>query len=103
LHSDADDSNDTVVFKNKIPPSLTAIAIEDETVCCKIIVPVIPVRMTESWMLADKELFKNEIGTNKSDNELGINRFPENIARPKEVIRDAIRISRRDMVQRRRR
>jgi len=69
---------------------------------CKTTRIVIPVRMIESWLLADKDLFKKEIGTDKTDGALGINRNPESIANPKEVIKDAIRIARQDIVQRRR-
>jgi len=46
---------------------------------------------------------KKEIGTTKSDAELGLNRNPESIANPKRLIADAIRIARQDEVKRRRR
>lgn len=35
------------------------------------------IQMVEAWMLADKELLKSEIGTQKSDFELGILRAPK--------------------------
>ena len=54
-------------------------------------------------MLADKALLKQEIGTNKSDIELGINRHPETVSDPKEVISNAIRIAREELTQKRRR
>ena len=38
---------------------------------------IVPIQMTESWMLAEKELLKKEIGTDKTDIELGIHRDPE--------------------------
>lgn len=44
-------------------------------------------------MLADKRLLKEQIGTNKTDNELGISRTPESISNPKEVIKEVIRLS----------
>ena len=49
--------------------------------------------MIEAWMLADKTLLKEEIGTNLSDSALGIARDPEKIADPKAVISEAIRIA----------
>ena len=58
--------------------------------------------MIESWVLADKELLKSEIGTKKTDTELGIQRPPESIADPKQVIEDAIRIGRQDLPKKRR-
>lgn len=70
---------------------------------CKILTPVIPVRMMEAWMLADKDLLKAEIGTQKSDNDLGIDRDPEVIADPKSVIEEAIRVAQSDLPRRRQR
>ena len=61
-----------------------------------------PVYETEAWMLADKGFFKSEIGTKLSDSELKIHRNPESIARPKEVIEEAIRISRKQLTKKRR-
>lgn len=69
---------------------------------CRNIVPIIPVHMTESWMLADIELLKNEIGTTLSNVDLGLNRMPESVAQPKDLINNAIRISRTGLVRRRR-
>ena len=59
--------------------------------------------MMESWMLADKALLKNEIGTTKTDNELKIDRAPETIADPKAVIEEAIRIAQQEKTKRKRR
>ena len=44
-------------------------------------------------MLADKQLLKDEIGTTKSDDELGINHDPESMSDPKQVVKEAIRIA----------
>lgn len=57
---------------------------------CKIITPIIPVRMIEAWMLSDTQLLKEEIGTKKTDHELGLDRPPESIADPKSTIEEAI-------------
>jgi hypothetical protein len=53
-------------------------------------------------MLADKSLLKNEIGTNKTHNELGIYKNPEQYADPKTVIKDAIRIANQERTRRHR-
>lgn len=100
IHTDADDSTEDNIFEHKIRPALEQINNLDGATYCKNIVPIIPVYMTESWMLADKELFKKQLGTTLSDEDLGINRNPENIPRPKEIIEEAIRIA---MQERRRR
>lgn len=102
VHTDADNTTVTDVMQNKITPARQALEQQDSTNTCQNLVATIPIQMMESWMLADKELFKLEIGTTLSDNILGINRIPESIADPKFTIEEAIRISRRDVVKRRR-
>jgi len=102
VHSDADDATNQNVLDNKIAPARELIKAQSDDTTCKILVPAIPVQMMESWMLADKDLLKNEIGTTKTDNELGINRSPESITDPKAVIEEAIRIARQEITRRRR-
>lgn len=103
IHTDADTNTYEERFRNKILPTQEYLNnIEDEDIC-KLLIPIIPVRMTEAWMLADKQLLKNEIGTTKSDSELVINRDPEAFSDPKEVIENAIRIATQDYPKRRRR
>ena len=101
VHIDADDKTDKNVYENKINPALNALESCSEDIC-KNIVPIVPIQMTESWMLADKDLLKKEIGTNKNDNELGIYKTPEMYADPKETISAAIRIANQERTRRRR-
>ena len=100
VHTDADNQTDTNAYQNKISPAISALENCDEDIC-KQIVPIIPIQMTESWMLADKSLFKKMIGTNKSDNDLGIYKAPEEYANPKEVIKEAIKIAVQERPKRR--
>jgi Domain of unknown function (DUF4276) len=102
VHTDSDDQSSANVYQSKIIPSQELLYTKDEKQFCKIMVAIVPVHETEAWMLADTELLKQEIGTNKTDNELGINRLPENIANPKETIEEAIRIARADLTRKRR-
>ncbi|MEB0262343.1 MULTISPECIES: DUF4276 family protein [unclassified Mucilaginibacter] len=102
VHVDADSANDQLVITNKIKPLSDFFAAHPDSDICKILVSIIPVHMSESWMLADKELLKEEIGTDKTDLELGLNRPPESYADPKSAIEAAIRIARQNMVRRRR-
>jgi hypothetical protein len=102
LHTDSDDSNDTNVFKTKIIPAINLIDKQDENNVCKKIVAVVPIQMTESWMLADKELLKSEIGIEGTDLELGINKNPEEIANPKAVIENIIRLSKENLTRKKR-
>lgn len=101
VHADADSENQDAALRYKFNPAMEAIVKTDD--CCDIIVPIIPVRMTESWMLSDKDLFKSEIGTSKNNNDLEIARNPEEIADPKAVIEEAIRIATEDFPNRRNR
>lgn len=103
VHADADSNTNNIAYNNKIKPLLDRIKEQDDTQYCKTIIPIIPIQETESWMLADKELLKKFIGTDKNDNDLKINKNPEQIKNPKEVIEEAIRIARSDLTKRRRR
>lgn len=102
VHTDADDENDHQAFQFKIQPAFERIHQSTEEVC-KLPVAIVPVQMTEAWMLADTELFKKELNTNKTDFELGIHRSPESIANPKAVIEEAIRIATQGTGRRQRR
>jgi len=100
IHTDADRDNYHERWNNKIEPAQKALDEKGEDYC-KLLTPVIPVRMIEAWMLADKALLKSEIGTTKSDGDLGISRNPEAIANPKHVIEEAIRIATEHLPKRR--
>ena len=102
VHTDSDNPSAQNAYQNKIHPAIRMLENQSEDDCCKILAAIIPIQETEAWMLADKELLKQEIGTDKTDNDLGINRQPEDIANPKEIIEAAIRVARVEMTRRRR-
>lgn len=102
IHTDSDDKDDSAVFSHKIIPAIEFILYQEDNQVCKKIVPVVPIQMTESWMLADKELLKSEIGIEMSDFDLGIHRHPEDMANPKAIIENIIRVSKENQVKRRR-
>ena len=102
VHCDADDTTDTNTFNNKIIPAFSVVCNTEGNHLCKTLVAIVPVVMTEAWILSDKELLKSEIGTDKTDAELGINRFAEIYDNPKERIENAIRIARQNLTRRRR-
>lgn len=103
IHVDADDVNDFGVFSSKINPAFASTQKIPNGTVCKNLVAVVPVQMTEAWMLCDKALLKAEIGTSKTDEELGIGKSPENYSNPKQVIETAIAVARRNLTRRRRR
>lgn len=102
VHTDSDNREDSNVFKNKIIPAIDLVQQQDDDAVCKQIVAIVPIQMTESWMLVDKELLKNEIGIESSDSELGLSKNPEEITNPKNVIENIIRISKESQVKRKR-
>ncbi|QDH78990.1 DUF4276 family protein [Echinicola soli] len=54
VHSDADSPN-KILANQKVSRALENLKNSQEE-CCEIITPIIPVRMTEAWMIADKDL-----------------------------------------------
>lgn len=102
VHTDSDDFSDELIFNSKIIPSNDALLLQDENFYCKIMIAIVPIQMTESWMIADKELLKSEIGIEKTDAELGIHLNPESINNPKNVIENIIRVSKEDQTKRKR-
>jgi hypothetical protein len=102
VHVDADDIDDGNVFLHKIGPAFALVRGSQDCVC-KNLLAIVPVRMSEAWMLADKDLLKTEIGTSRSDYDLNIHRAPESFADPKAVIEEAIRLARAGFTARRRR
>jgi hypothetical protein len=96
VHADADNLSSDNTYRYKIKPAFELISKVEDAVC-RNIVPIVPVFETESWLLADKDVFKRVIGTKKSDFELGIDGNPELMSRPKEKIENAIRIGRLEM------
>ena len=102
VHTDADSADDADAFGFRIQPAFQRIK-DTGNHACEILVAVVPVQMTEAWMLADGELLKNELMTAKTSAELGIDRKPEMFADPKATLKEAIRIAFEDMPKRRRR
>ncbi len=103
VHRDADNPSIGNAYKNSIEPARQTLQNLPESEYCRVMVAIVPVQETEAWMLVDKVLLKKQIGTNKKDVELGIHRNPEDIANPKEVIIEAIRIARQGLTKKRRR
>ncbi len=102
VQADADTTTSKDTYQYKINPAKKILKEQNEEDYCKILVALVPLQETESWLLADKELFKNEIGTTKTNKQLGINRNPEAIANPKEIIQEAIRIVQKKNTKQRR-
>ncbi|NOX45621.1 MAG: DUF4276 family protein [Chlorobi bacterium] len=102
VHCDSDAPSAEKVLSNKIHPTFKIV--ENTVGACRNLVAIIPVQMTEAWMLADIELFLREINTNKSCNELNLpcktNQI-EKISNPKNRIEHAIREAQSNVPKRR--
>lgn len=103
IHADSDARDIANVMEFKFTPFAEALNQLADDEYCKAIVPVIPIQMTEAWMMADKELLKIKIAAQgKRDIDLGLERSPEAYADPKQAIVDAIRIAQAEKTKRRR-
>ena len=103
IHADADDVDTRNVLSNKFSPLSAALDEVSDEKYCKVIVPIIPVRMTEAWMMADKGKLAEQIGAGTlSLEELGLHLPPEKYSNPKESIKMAIVQARSHLTKRRR-
>lgn len=103
LHADADAPSEATVMKNKINKVFELIKSESMTI--KPLVLIIPVQMTEAWMLADVGLLAAEMGTTISINALMLPSKPrqiEAISDPKSKIEQSILIAKQSKPKRRR-
>jgi hypothetical protein len=105
IHTDADATTDDMAYNDRILPAIKKIN-EREEKLCKNIITIVPVRMTEAWMLADLDLLVDEIGTKKTKEELQLPikvKQVEDLVDPKKTIANAIDIAFADQPARRRR
>jgi hypothetical protein len=102
IHVDADSDEDNEVLEYKINPAFSFVNSSDSDELCKNLVAIIPIHMSEAWMLADKDLLKEEMGTVMNDHELGLTKHPESIANPKQIIEAALVMAQENLPNRRR-
>lgn len=98
VHTDADDIDDHGVLTHKINPFLAAL--DQNKDCFQIVVPMIPVQEIEAWMMANKQLLKEQMGTTLSDHDLGLQNKPESYSNPKQTIENAVSEVRKTMPKR---
>ncbi len=96
FHLDADAPNTQKAYRQRFEPGYAKVQ-RSKGALNKNIVPVIPVRMTEAWMLVDFEAFRKAVGTELSQQRSG---FPqhardvESVPNPKEVFKNAVQNAR---------
>lgn len=97
VHADADSLSNAATYHYKINPAKHALAAKSKKDYCQELIALVPIFELESWMLADKKLFKKNIFTDKSDQELNIQGHPETFTDPKERIQKAIELSQAEL------
>ncbi len=71
VHADADYPSPDRATKERIQPGFDLVRRAKESVCHQLL-PIIPVQMTEAWMLADPEALQQVIGTSLGAQALGL-------------------------------
>lgn len=71
VHTDADHRTAERALKERFYPGYLLVQQAKDGVC-SCILPIVPVHMTEAWMLADPEALRTALGTYKSTQELGL-------------------------------
>lgn len=106
IHSDADDRSSQAALEERIQPGLELASQQPaDAALCRVFVPVIPVTMTEAWMLADGERVRELLHSALSLDALNIPTSPdeiERIADPKERLSQIARIAYAQRPRRRR-
>lgn len=93
VHSDADDSKPERAMAERLQPGFDLVS-KEKYKACRQLVPIIPIRMTEAWMLADVKALQEVIGTDLDADGMGIPKKAksvENDADPKKRLENAVR------------
>lgn len=98
VHADADSSNTHKAYIERIQPGIKAVQelARSQTAVYPSILPIIPVRMVEAWMLADINAFQQVIGTHLTYSDLNFPQYPqqvESLQAPKTILQQAIKMA----------
>lgn len=95
IHTDADSSTTDKAYLERIKPGIEVVQqlARSQTPVCSAVLPVIPVRMVEAWMLADIDAFQQVVGTNLTSTDLKLPQYPQQvelIQAPKAILQQAV-------------
>lgn len=94
IHRDSDNATWNVAYANHFEEAKQHMMNINNDQFNENLLPLIPVTETEAWLLVDKRLLKSSIGTDLSDQDLGLTYKQsriESIADPKRTIENAIK------------
>ncbi len=94
VHSDADDKTSVRAHKERIQPGFDLVLkFKSSEEVCEHLIPLIPVQMTEAWMLADGEALLDVIGANRGPQDLRLPKASEveRDANPKRTLNEIVR------------
>lgn len=103
IHADADHPTAERALEERIRPGIEAARSREDT--CQELIPLVPVQMTEAWMLADPEALRQVIGTSVSASALELPVRPRHVeleSNPKQKLQRAIDIALASRARRRR-
>lgn len=93
VHADADYGTRERALQERIQPGFKLVSMSTQEVC-KDLIPIIPVQMTEAWMIADPETLCKVIGTDIKPENSGLPRrsvLVEQDANPKDTLNQFVR------------
>jgi hypothetical protein len=83
VHADADAPTSDDALNYRYAPGKCLVEKSKDDVCDNLL-PIIPIRMMEAWIMADFNAFRDAVGTDLSSDELGFPNSPHQV----EAIRD---------------
>lgn len=92
IHADADAPANGDALQYRYEPGRQLVEASEDDVCGDLL-PIIPIRMTEAWMMADFDAFQDVVGTGLSADDLGFPNRPhqvETIQDPKHELNIAL-------------
>ncbi|NWJ98198.1 MAG: DUF4276 family protein [Chloroflexi bacterium] len=103
IHADADHPTRNEAFEQRFQPGYTLVQQATPPVC-KHLLPVIPVRMIEAWLLAHPEALQEILDTTMNAAALGLPlkaREVESVPSPKQTLKQAVQKARAHLPRRR--
>jgi Domain of unknown function (DUF4276) len=95
IHADADARDARTAIAERVQPAIDRLAAD--LGANKQAIAVVPIRMTEAWLLADLDAFRSVLGTTLDVDALGLSKVvahgAERVTDPKALVRQAIAVA----------